>query len=137
MDIHEAQRDIETIRAVTVGLPRKRDAVYVALTLIYRTAHKWVECGRAKVLRDAVIELSGRRIDRRIRRNLFRFLIELGWPDLDIKLRSRYANALRYAASNKCPIAELANFMKSKGRIEKCANRGVARRKKMSTRSEQ
>jgi hypothetical protein len=129
MDSREALRDVETIRAVTAGLSRKRDAVYVALALIYRTGHKWIKSGQARVLRDSVIELLEARIDPRARRKIFRFLIEIGWPALDRKLRSRYANSLRYAAFKKCPIAELASFLKSRGGIEKCANRYVAQRK--------
>jgi hypothetical protein len=135
MDVHEAQRDINTIRAVAAGLSRKRDAVYVLLTQIYLVGHKWAKSGQAKVLRDAVIILEELRVDRRTRRNLFRFLIEVGWPALDRKLRSRYANALKYATSKNCPIAKLTTFLKSRGGIEKCANRYVAERK-VSTRSE-
>jgi hypothetical protein len=132
MDVHEALRDVETIRAVTVGLQRKRDAVYVALTLIYRTGRKWVESGQAGVLRDSVIELLGVRIDPRAKRNVVRFLIEVGWTGADTKQRSRYANAIIYAASKKCPIAEMAGFIKSGGGIENCANRYVAQRKSRS-----
>ena len=134
MDIHEAQRDINTIRAVAAGLSRKRDAVYVLLRQIYVVGHKWVKSGQPKVLRDAVILLEDIRVDPRAKRNLFRFLIEVGWPALDRKLRSRYANALRYAASKNCPTAKLTTFLKSRGGIEKCANRYVAQRK--SIRSE-
>ncbi len=131
MDSREALRDIETIRAVAGGLQRRRDAVYLALALVYRTARKWVESGQARFLRDSVIELLGVRTDPRAKRNVVRFLIEVAWPNLDTKLRSRYANALRYAASKKCPNAELAPFLKSRGGIEKCANRYVAQRKSM------
>jgi len=129
MDIHEAHRDVETIRAVTAGLSRKRDAVYVALALIYRTGHKWLKGGQAKELRDAIIILEEVKVDPRVKRKLFRFLIEVGWPALETKLRSRYANALRYAWAHHCPIAGLATFIKNKGGIEKCANRYVAQRK--------
>ena len=129
MDIHEALQDIETIRTVTAGLQRKRDAVYVPLTLIYRTAHKWVKSGQAKVLRESVIELLEVRIDPRAKRNIARFFVEVAWLNLDTKLRSRYANALGYAASKKCPIAKLTLFLKGRGGIEKCANRYVAQRK--------
>ncbi len=80
MDVHEAQRDIDTIRAVAAGLPRNRDAVYVLLSQIYLIAIKWIESGQARVLRDAIIVLEGLRIDPRVKRNLGRFLIELGYP---------------------------------------------------------
>ncbi len=136
MDVHDAQRDINTIRAVALGLSRKRDAVYVLLTQIYATGHKWAKSGQAKGLRDAVILLEEIRIDPRAKRRIFRFLIEVGWPALDRKLRSRYANALRYASSKNCPTAKLTTFLKSEGGIEKCANRYVAEQK-VSTRSEQ
>ena len=48
MDIHEAQRDINTIRAVAAGLSRKRDAVYVLLRQIYVVGHKWVKSGQPR-----------------------------------------------------------------------------------------
>jgi hypothetical protein len=51
MDVHEAQRDINTIRAVAAGLSRKRDAVYVLLSEIYLVGHKWARSGKAKELR--------------------------------------------------------------------------------------
>ncbi len=129
MDVHEALRDITTVRAVAAGLSRKRDAVYVLLRQIYVVAHKWVKSGQPKVLRDAVILLEDFRVDPRAKRNLFRFLIEVSCPGLDRKLRSRYANALKYASSKKCPVGELTTFLKSGGGIEKCANRHVAQRK--------
>jgi len=132
MDIHEAQRDINTIHAVAAGLSRRRDAVYMLLTHIYQVGHKWLKGGQAKELRDAVIILEEVKVDPRVKRKLFRFLIELGCPTLERKLRSRYANALSYAASKKCPIAKLAPFLKSRGGIEKCANRYVAQRKSVN-----
>jgi hypothetical protein len=136
MDVHEAQRDINTIRAVAAGLSRKRDAVYVLLSEIYLVGHKWARSGKAKELRDSIIILEGLRIDPRAKRRIFRFLIEVGWPTLDTKLRSRYANALRYASSKNCAAAKLTTFLKSRGGIEKCANRYVAEPQE-STRSEQ
>jgi hypothetical protein len=128
MNIHEAQRDINMLRAVAAGLSRKRDAIYVLLSQIYQVAHKWVESRQAKELRDAVIILEGLRVDPRAKRNLFRFLIELSCPTLNKKLRSRYANALKYAISKKCPPSEFTKFIKARGGIEICANRHVAER---------
>ncbi len=128
MDVHEAQRDIKTIQTIATGLSRKRDAVYVLLGQIYAVAHKWMKSDQRKVLRDAVIALEEIRVDPRAKRSLSRFLIEVGCRDTDTKLRSRYANALKYASSKKCPVGELTTFLKKSGGIEKCANRYVAER---------
>ncbi len=136
MNVHEAQRDINTIRAVATGLSRKRDAVYVLLTQIYEVAFKWLKSGQAKELEDAVIRIGKIRVDPRIKRSLGRFLIEIGCPNVEQKLRSRYANALKYARSKKCPPSELTTFLKARGGIEDCANRYAELKRLQSKRKE-
>jgi len=130
MDPVEPRRDIEMIRTTVAGLSRKRDAVYVALNQIYSTRRKWANSGQAKELAAVVIKHQILKIDRRAMKSLFRFLIEVGWPGLDKKQRSRYANALRYARLKKCSPEKLTGFIKANGGIEKCAKRYVAYRRK-------
>ena len=123
-------RDIEMIRTTVAGLSRKRDAVYVALTQIYSIRRKWAQSGRAKEIAEAVIIHEKLRIDGRVRKSLFRFLIEAGWCGLDGKLRSRYANALKYALLKKCPTEQLTALIKNNGGIEMCAKMYIAQRRK-------
>lgn len=127
MDINEALRDIQTIRTVAAGLTRKRDGVYVLMTEIYRIGRKWHRSGQAREFRNAVMQHEKIQMDRRVRKQIFRFLIEVGWS-LEIG-QSRYANALRYAQANNCPPAELTIFLKSRGGIEACDNLFRAQRK--------
>jgi hypothetical protein len=126
MDVDEALQDIEMIRTTVAGLSRKRDAVYVGLTQIYAVRWNWAKSGKAKEMRDAVIKQEKLRIDGRAKKRLLRFLIEVGWPRLDPKLRSRYTNALRYALLKKCPTEQLAAFIKHNRGIEKCAEKHLA-----------
>jgi len=126
----EPLRDIEMIRTTVAGLSRKRDAVYVALTQIYSIRRKWAQSGRAKEMAEAVIIHEKLRIDGRVRKSLFRFLIEAGWRGLDTKLRSRYTNALKYALLKKCPTEQLTAFIKGNGGIEECAKRYLAYRRR-------
>jgi hypothetical protein len=126
----EPLRDIEMIRTTVAGLSRKRDAVYVALTQIYSIHRKWAQSGRAKEMAEAVIIHETPRIDGRVRKSLFRVLIEAGWRGLDGKLRSRYTNALKYALLKRCSTEQLTAFIKGNGGIEKCAQRYLAYRRR-------
>ena len=122
MDIKEALQDVQTIKSVAAGLPRKRDSIYVLLTVIYRIGRKWIKGGLSSALRDAVAAREGIKVDRRAKRNVFRFLIEITYR-VEIKLRPRYANALRYARARNCLPAGLTDFIKSAGGIEECAKK--------------
>ena len=119
MDHNEALRDVQTIRTLAKGLSRTRDSIYLLLKEIYRVGRKWLKSNKAKELRDAVIGLKSFRIDSRARKNIFRFLIEVGYP-VRKTYRSRYANALRYAHAHNCPSENLARFITSRGGIEEC-----------------
>ena len=56
MNIDEALQDVQTIKTVAAGLTRKRDGIYVLLTVIYRIGHKWIKGGLSRALRDAVAD---------------------------------------------------------------------------------
>jgi Bifunctional DNA primase/polymerase, N-terminal len=124
------ESDIERILTIADGLTRKRDSIYTLLFEIYCVACSWVESGRARELRDATLKFLAIRVDRRTKRNTFRFLVEVGCRGMDRKLRSRYANALRYAYSCGCPSYDVTTFLKSKGGIEQCAKQFVMQRRK-------
>jgi hypothetical protein len=128
MDVDEASRDIQKIRAIAAGLSRSPDDIYLVLSEIYGVGRKWLKSGQASEIRDGVIQRMGLRFDRRVKKRLFRFWIEVGY-DVNVKLRSRYANALRYAHAHDCPRGSLREFLKSRGGIEKCDKRFRARQK--------
>src|ERR1035437_658149 len=130
MDIKEALQDVQTIKSVAAGLTRKRDGIYVILTVIYQVAHKWLKPRMSAELRDAIADHEKIRIDHRTNKNIFRFLVEVASP-LDIKQRSRYTNALRYAWLRHCPLEGLTDFIKGKGGIEECAKKYIAHKKKV------
>ncbi len=122
---------IQMIRTVAKGLSRKRDSIYVLLTRIYDVGRRLVKDGQGHEAFGSFIE-TGKRRDRRITKSVFRSLVEIGCSEMDVKLRSRYANALRYAYVHQCPVRELKAFIKSRGGIEKCANKYIARRRRNS-----
>jgi hypothetical protein len=132
LETAQSLSDIELIFAVAAGLTRKRDSIYLLLTEIYSVGRSWLKGGRdqARETRDAAIQSLGIRVDRRAKRNVFRFLIEVGCRAVDKKLRPRYANALRYAYSHDCPPKNLITFLKSRGGIEQCAKRFLMRKRK-------
>lgn len=125
--VDEALRDVQTIRTLAGGLSRKRDAIYLLLMEIYRIGRRWIKSNHAREMRDAVIYHENLLIDRRARKNVFRFLIEVGYP-VKVTFRSRYTNALRYAHAHDCSDANLTGFLKSRGGIEKCDKRYRAQR---------
>jgi hypothetical protein len=122
MNIDEALQDVQTIKTVAAGLPRKRDSIYLLLTVIYRIGGKWCKNHVSATMRDAVAVHEGIKVDLRAKRNVFRFLIEITYR-VEIKLRSRYANALRYAWVRHCSPAGLTDFIKCAGGIEACAKK--------------
>jgi hypothetical protein len=130
MNIDRALQDVQTIKSVAAGLPRKRDSIYVLLTVIYRIGGNWRKSHVSAATRDAVAAHEGIKVDRRSKRNVFRFLIEITYR-VEIKLRSRYANALRYARARNCLPAGLTDFIKGKGGIEECAKKYIAHKKKV------
>jgi hypothetical protein len=112
------------------GLSRKRDGIYLLLVEIYSVARDWLERGQAEKIKLALIQLRQSHIDRRLIRNSFRFLVEQTCPTVNKTVRSRYANALRYASAHHCPSSRLPEFIKSRGGIEECDRRFRALRRR-------
>jgi hypothetical protein len=127
MNPDEARQDLQTLRTVAGGMTRRRDAIYVLLVATFEIGQKWRNRGANKTFREEVLRKEGVRIDRRAKKTIFRLLIELTYT-IDIKLKSRYANALEYARLSDCPSASVGDFLRSKG-IDRCAKRYVALRK--------
>ncbi len=67
MDIDEAMRDIQKIRAIAAGLSRSPDAIYLVLSEIYGVGRKWAKSGRAREIRDGIIQRLDVRLDRRVK----------------------------------------------------------------------
>jgi hypothetical protein len=130
MTLDEALQDLQTLRTVAAGLSRERDAIHVLLAAYYQTGCRWHETGVSRGLREAILQKEGRRVDGRIKRKVFRFLIELTCR-ADAKLKSRYSNALEFARLRGCSPEELVGFVKRNG-IEQCAKRYVAYRKRLA-----
>lgn len=130
MDPDEASQDLKTLRSVAGGLTPKHGAIYVLLVAIYQVGRKWRNRGASKTFREELLQREGVRVDRRVKKTIFRLLIELTYP-IGTKLKSRYANALEYARLHDCPSAGVGDFLRSRG-IERCAKRYVAYRRKTS-----
>jgi hypothetical protein len=73
MNIDEALQDVQAIKTVAAGMPRKRDGIYVLLTAIYRVGRKWLKPRMSAKLRDAIADHEKIRIDHRTNNNVFRF----------------------------------------------------------------
>jgi hypothetical protein len=121
--------EIRRLRDIAAGLSRRRDGIYLLLGEIYDVARDWLERGQTEKIKLALIQLTNNHIDRRLRRNAFRFLVEQSCPAVNKTVRSRYANALRYAFALHCPGSRLREFIKSQGGIEECDKRFRALRR--------
>jgi hypothetical protein len=122
--------EIQRLRVIAAGLSRKRDGIYLLLVEIYDVGRDWLERGQAEKIRRALVQLGKSHVDRRLRRNAFRFLVEQSCSAANKTVRSRYANALRYASAHHCPSSRLPEFIKSRGGIEECDRRFRALRRR-------
>jgi hypothetical protein len=129
--------EIQRLRVIAAGLSRRRDGIYLLLVEIYSVARDWLQRGQAEKIKLALIQLRQSHIDRRLTRNAFRFLVEQSRLAVNKTVRSRYANALRYASAHHCPGSRLTTFIKSRGGIEECDRRFRAlRRRKAASMAE-
>ncbi|MGD0076741.1 MAG: hypothetical protein ABSD31_20795 [Candidatus Binataceae bacterium] len=111
--------EIKRLQAFYNSLSREKNQILLYLAEVYKTAKGMRTHKRCDVLQQINEEL-GRTLDARIARNLYRILIELTCT-CNIKLRSRYANALTFAQRKKCTSSQLITLIKKNGGIEKCA----------------
>jgi hypothetical protein len=125
MTIDEALNDVKKLQHHAKGMTRRRDDIYLLLAEIYRVARKWLKLGQPGLRRQLIARLK-RRFDRRTTKSVFRFLIEATLQETDVKARSRYSNALRYAHAKNRPHQQLIVFIKRNGGIEMCAQRFIA-----------
>jgi hypothetical protein len=128
-DAEEVRQDLRALRTVADGLTRERDAIYLLLVAVYRAGRQWRHNVSAALARRILTEDKMIRVDRRATRNVFRFLVEFTCQKMDVKLRSRYSNALGFAHLSNCEPANLRAFMKSNGGIEQCAKKYLRHRR--------
>jgi hypothetical protein len=115
--------DIESVlhrlRSVYSGLPRAKDGILIYLEEVFRAAEEM----RAQKRRDVLHQIHGsthKTLDRRITKSPYRLLIELTCA-CNVKLKSRYANALKFARRNCWTTSRLAKSIKTHGGIERCS----------------
>jgi hypothetical protein len=109
--------DVHRLKAVYAGLPRTRDAIFLYLEEAYRIAQQWWN-RKAEVIRQ-IPAIRAKPLDRRISKTPARLLIELTCTG-DVRLKSRYSNALSFARKHQCSVGALKPFIKNKGGLEEC-----------------
>ncbi|MBV8826508.1 MAG: hypothetical protein JO220_16080 [Hyphomicrobiales bacterium] len=116
---------VEKLTAIYSGLSRKKDDIFTYLIEVYVNAAELPRLGNASAVRSAIANITSHKIDLRTARSPVRLLIE-GTCEGEVKARSRYANALRFAKVNGCPPAALRTFIGENGGIEACAKKYTA-----------
>lgn len=127
-DPNRVASDLKRLTAVFSGLSRQKDAILTYLEEVYRTAASWRSLNRKMVLQH-VSEIIGRKLDRRVTRTANRLLVELTCKS-DIKLKSRYANALEFARMKECDASQVMRFIREREGIEKCSRAYVNRKRR-------
>ena len=114
---NEIRSDVKGLSAAYTLIGRINRSLYDYLIRLYRKAKKW----RRRTSRNEVLSALGiSHLDVRVSKCSVRLLIELTCK-CDVKLKSRYANALRYAKRSKCGASDLEWFIREKGGLQSCA----------------
>ena len=104
---------------------RKRDAVYEYLTAVFKIVARWKEQRRSKAKSHQALKATGHRTTIRSLDEPFAIVI-LCTSDpriVDVKTRSKWSRALRFAEQFKPDTQSLAEFIKSQDGINACADR--------------
>ena len=115
----DVQADLQRLRSVNSGLSRSKDAILIYLAEIYRTGEK-LRYSKKTVVLSQLNQIGIKLPDRRVTKSPYRLLLELTC-DVNVKLKSRYANALNYARRRRWDASELKAKIKAQGGIENCA----------------
>ena len=100
---------------------RKRDAVYPYLTAVFEIVACWKKQHRAKARSQQALAATKERGAIRTREPFSVVIFCTSDPcKVDAKTRSKWSRALRYAERFKPESQGLAQFIKSKGGINKC-----------------
>jgi DNA-binding PucR family transcriptional regulator len=103
---------------------RRRNAIYDYLRAVFKIVCRWRKQHRAKASSHQALKAAGR--VRRIRNVEPLGVVILCTSDprkVDAKTRSKWSRALRYAEQFKPDAESLAEFVKSHGGINECADR--------------
>jgi hypothetical protein len=109
-------------------LTRKRDAVYDYLSAVFKIVRRWCREDRAKTSSHQALKVIGQA--HRIRKVEPFATVILCTSDLravDANTRNKWARALRYAKRCKPNAQGIAQFIKSRGGINDCADRSSGR----------
>ena len=97
---------------------RKRDGVYEYLTTVFRIVARWKEERRSKAKSHQALKAAGHRTTIRNREPFAVVILCTSDPRIvDVKTRSKWSRALRYAEQFKPEAESLAKFIKSRGGI--------------------
>jgi hypothetical protein len=109
---------------------RNRDAVYDYLTAVFELVSWWMEERQVYVFSGHALYLHG--YDEMIEVDPFAAVIlsTSNPKKVDLRTRSKFSRALRYAAAVKRPSEPLRQFMQRKGGINECASRFARRRRR-------
>lgn len=119
------EQELKTARTAWTGYQstRQRDAVYPYLSAVFEIVTRWKKQHRAKTSSQqaliAASKSSGIKIDGPFAVVIF-CTSDAG--KLDAKTRSKWSRALRYAERFKPATQDLAEFIKTKGGINECAD---------------
>ena len=124
---YDISSDVLRLKTVYAGLPRTRDSSFLYLEELYKISEEWRGKKRAEVIRQ-IPAIQAKPLDRRISKTPARLLIELTCP-CDVRLKSRYSNALNFARKHQCSASALKRFIKNKGGLEKCARKHLQQKR--------
>jgi len=111
--------EIKRLKAIYKGLSREKNQILLYLADVYKSAGR-LRAQKLDDMRQQIREDLGLTLDARVSSSPYRLLIELTCT-CNIKLRSRYANALRFARRKECTSSQLITLIAENGGIEKCA----------------
>jgi hypothetical protein len=102
---------------------RQRDAVYPYLSAVFEMVVRWKKQHRAKASAHQALIAANKTSEIKIDEPFTAVIFctsDAG--KLDVKTRSKWSRALRYAERFKPDTQDLAEFIKSKGGINECAD---------------
>ena len=111
----------------TVQASRERNAIYQYLAAVFELVSWWAQEGRAVNRANRALHLRGYHPAREPEPFAAMILCTADRGKVDDRTRSKWSRVLRYAAEFKDLDEPLADFIKRKGGINKCAGRFARR----------
>lgn len=108
---------------------RERDAVYKFLSAVFEIVNRWKKQNRAKTKSNQVLAATDSRRAVKINEPFAIVIYCTSDPcKVDARMRSKWSRALRFVERFKPDNQGLAQFIKSKGGVNKCAAQWSNRR---------